>query len=189
MPAHPLSFMRAGTPCLADLKKKILWPHPRHMEVAGPGIESELQLWPVQLCKAGSFNHGAGAREQTCTYAATWPSAGRVSTHYALSLGFIMLLRPIIIWPLLSFSFIFKDISLERMLSTVSLINSPYLATHTPYLGTSLSGHRRWGVGFLHSDLRQHGQSQEILALWSKSRGCNWAPVNIPFILAGQFFW
>ena len=22
MPAHPLSFMRAGTPCLADLKKK-----------------------------------------------------------------------------------------------------------------------------------------------------------------------
>ena len=37
-----LSYKR--TELFKNFSKKFLWPHPWHMEVAGPGIESELQL-------------------------------------------------------------------------------------------------------------------------------------------------
>ena len=36
-----------GTPIFIIIIIFFLWPHPWHMEVSGPGIESKPQLWPM----------------------------------------------------------------------------------------------------------------------------------------------
>ena len=44
----------------------LFWPHPQHLEVHRPGIESELQLWPMtQLQQCQILNPSCQARDQT----------------------------------------------------------------------------------------------------------------------------
>ena len=58
-------------------------PHPGHMGVPGPRMESELQLQPMlQLQKCQILNPLCWARDQTHTSAETWTAAVRSLTHY-----------------------------------------------------------------------------------------------------------
>ena len=46
-PLDPVLCLRCTLAGLESLSFFLLQPHLRHMEVPGPGIELELQLWPM----------------------------------------------------------------------------------------------------------------------------------------------
>ena len=70
----PLPFFLAGGGCL----------HLQHMEVPGPGMESEPQLWPTpHLWQCQILNPLHQARDGTLTSTATWDTAARSLTHCA----------------------------------------------------------------------------------------------------------
>ena len=50
----------------------LFWPHPQHIEVPGPGMESKPQLWPMPQGNARSLTH--------CTIAET-PTPSLLKTH------------------------------------------------------------------------------------------------------------
>ena len=72
------------------------WPHPRHMEIPEPGIESELQLQPPPQLRLDSFNPLHQAGDQTCAFACRRASAGRFLTHGGNSPARCVLMA----WPL-----------------------------------------------------------------------------------------
>ena len=69
-----------------DFKEKIVpfWPQPQHIDIPGPGIKSELQLWPtLQLQQCRTLNPLCQVRDQTYTSAVIWAAAFRSLTHCA----------------------------------------------------------------------------------------------------------
>ena len=60
-----------------------LWPHPWHIEVPSPGIESKQQLWPMgRYSNTGSFNPPWWIRDGTRTSELTGAAAVGFLTHY-----------------------------------------------------------------------------------------------------------